>query len=81
MQPDVNDLRPFKASEFKLDRYYYIKQDNGEFHLAIETTKEWNSHSEDYKQRFREGMKKMSQQNLLFVSINNPWLHPSSIRV
>lgn len=70
---DVNDLRPFKASEFKLDGHYYIKQDNGEFHAAIETTKEWNGHSENYKRRFREGMSIMSKENRLYVRINKPW--------
>jgi len=80
--PDVNDLRPFKASEFKLDGYYYIKQSDGSFLLAITyKVEEWDRWPELYRQTFRSGMKKMSEQNVLFVSINNPWVNPFSIRV
>lgn len=70
---DVNDLRPFKASEFKLDGHYYIKQDNGEFHAAITSKKEWDGYSDSQKYRFRDGMRKMSLEGRLFVRINRPW--------
>ena len=71
---DVNDLRLFKANEFKLDSYYYIKQDDGSFATAIVRSKEeWNKWSERFKQMFREGMKKMSEENRLYVRINRPW--------
>lgn len=78
---DVNDLRPFKANEFRLDSYYYIKQDDGSFNLAITYKEEWDKWPEEYRHTFRQGMKFLSAENRLYVSINNPWINPISIRV
>lgn len=68
---DPKDLRPMKASEFKIGGYFYRKNDDGTFSVCCITEYELSNPAS--AQFLRLKTQQLSKEQKLFVRISNPW--------
>lgn len=72
----IKDLMPFKAEEYQMDGKFFIKQDNGEFHIASITQWEVNRIKKNKPwllEQLRWEFKELERMGKLWRRINKPW--------
>lgn len=70
---DPTDLRPIRASEFKLNGHFYLKNDDNTFSRCIIYPFELEDPIRG--QLLRIKTKELADKGLLYIRINKPWQH------